>query len=326
MTDPSQAPTIINLEQIQSVIDQLDLFDLIAQGFIAYSKGEAVIPPVGELLFDKPPGDVHIKYGYIRSKPYYVIKIASGFYQNPLMGLPSSQGLNLLFDKSNGQLTSILLDQGFLTDVRTAVAGALATNALAPSITNRIAIVGAGIQARLQLQYHQKMMHFKEAIVWNRNHDKAQSLARELSTKVLPVSADKDLERVCRTSQVIVTTTPTSSFLVRQKWIQPGTHITAVGADTTEKNELEPALLAFAEVVVVDSLSQSQKRGEVFKARKDGFLKRKRISELGQVLVNKNLGRQSLQQISIADLTGVAVQDLMISHGVFEKLYPGKKR
>lgn len=314
------APQVISLDSIQAALQKIDVYDAIAQGFIAYSKGKAVIPPVGELLFDQPPGDVHIKYGYLKSEPYYVIKIASGFYDNPLKGLPSSQGLNLLFDKSNGELRVILLDEGHLTDIRTAVAGAIATQALVNSAPKRIGIVGAGIQACLQLEYHQKIMNFAEVLIWNRNLENAQKLARKASQDNCPIKVISDLKELCHKCQVIVTTTPSTAFLIKEEWIQPGTHITAIGSDTSEKIELESSLLERADIVVVDSLSQSKTRGEVFRAAQLGLLKGKELIELGSLLQDISLGRSNDQQITIADLTGVAVQDLMISQAVFENL------
>ena len=165
------------------LLPQIDVFDTISRGFIAYSKGEAIIPPVGELLFEQPPGEVHIKYGYIKTAPYYVIKVASGFYHNPSIGLPSSQGLNLLFDKTNGQLVAILLDEGHLTDVRTAVAGAIASRALAPGRIRSMGILGAGIQAELQWEYHRRILDFEQVLIWNRHPGKAKQLALSLQQK-----------------------------------------------------------------------------------------------------------------------------------------------
>ncbi len=109
---------IIDLKEIKRLLQGTDLIPLIAEGFAAYSAGRAVIPPVGELLFDQ--GDVHIKYGYIKDDEFYVIKIASGFYNNAQYGLPSSNGLMLLFRQATGELAGILHDEGYLTNIRTA--------------------------------------------------------------------------------------------------------------------------------------------------------------------------------------------------------------
>ena len=119
---------VIRLDAIREVLPRLDLVRLMEEGFVAYSAGRAVVPPVGELLFEDPPGDTHIKYGFIRGGDHYVIKVASGFYDNPTLGLSSSQGVVLLFSQKTGVFEAALLDEGHLTDVRTAAAGAAAAS------------------------------------------------------------------------------------------------------------------------------------------------------------------------------------------------------
>lgn len=118
------------------------------------------------IRLDNPPGDVHLKYGYIQGDAYYVIKIASGFYENQKLGLPSSNGLMLLFCQKTGELLSILLDEGYLTDLRTATAGAIAAKYLAPRKVNCIGIVGTGTQARLQLRNLKRITDCRNVIVW----------------------------------------------------------------------------------------------------------------------------------------------------------------
>ena len=142
---------IIQLEDIKEIVKTMDVVAAIEAGFIQYSNGKTVVPPVGELILEDPPGDVHIKYGYIKKDDYYVIKIASGFYENSAVGLPSSNGLMLLFNQQTGSPVAVLLDEGFLTDVRTAAAGALVANYFAPKKIKAVGIIGTGIQARLQL-------------------------------------------------------------------------------------------------------------------------------------------------------------------------------
>lgn len=320
MLQPASTPISISLDTIQSLLPQIDVFDTIRQGFIAYSKRQAVIPPVGELLFDQPPGEVHIKYGYIKTAPYYVIKVASGFYDNPKQGLPSSQGLNLLFNKENGQLLAILLDQGYLTDIRTAVAGAISSKALAPSQVDSLGILGAGTQAFLQWEYHRQLIDFQEAIIWNRSPEKAARLVAKIQERGGHARLANSIEELSHQAQLIVTTTPATAPLIRKDWIQAGTHITAVGADMPHKMELEPELVAKADLVVVDSIAQTKRQGEWSQALRKSLVQEEQAVELGSVLSNPQLGRQNDTQITIADLTGVAVQDLMISQAIFENI------
>ena len=310
---------IIRRDEIDAVLPRLDLIGLMEAGFVAYSRGEVTVPPPGELLFEDPPGDVHIKYGYVHDDDVYVIKVASGFYENPDRGLPSSQGLMLLFDRRTGAPLAILLDGGHLTDVRTAAAGAVVAKHLAPKEVDCVGIVGAGIQASLQLLHLLPAIGAKRALVWARS-DAARNRYRAFFADVtnapkLGFTHDpRDVARQCR---LIVTATPSREPLLQVADIRPGTHITAVGSDTPEKVELEPELLARADIVVVDSLAQSEHRGEVHRAVRAGAVPRDRVVELGDVIANPRLGRQSNDQITIADLTGVAVQDIQIAKAVY---------
>ena len=142
---------IITLDQIRQILPSIDIIPQIEKGFQAYSEGRVIVPPIGEMILDK--GEVHIKYGFVKEDEYYVIKVASGFYDNPAIGLPSSNGLMLLYSQETGELVSILLDEGYLTNIRTAIAGAIVAKFMAPSKVSKIGIVGAGTQGRLQLSY-----------------------------------------------------------------------------------------------------------------------------------------------------------------------------
>ena len=158
-------------DQIVKTLKNINLLESIEKGFVEYSKGNSVVPPVGELLFDEPPGDVHIKYGYIKNQDNYVIKIASGFSQNYKVGLSSSHGVMVMFDNKTGYLKCVLHDEGYLTNVRTAVAGAICAKYLAPSNIKSIGIIGTGIQARMQLEYLKMVTNCREAIVLGRSKE-----------------------------------------------------------------------------------------------------------------------------------------------------------
>lgn len=310
--------TVIDLAQIKNLITGLDVVDAMKEGFMAYSNGETVVPPVGELLFEKPKGDVHLKYGYIKNDDYYVIKIASGFYENPSLGLPSSQGMMLLFDQKTGVPKAVLLDEGYLTDIRTAAAGALAAKYFAPQTIKAIGIVGTGIQARLQLEYLQQHTPCKDIWVWGRNPGNVDLFVEHFQEEFNIQVAGSPAE-VAQAANLIVTTTPSEQPLLHAKDILAGTHITAVGSDTEHKQELASDVLKKADIVVADSIPQSQSRGEVYRATKEGAIDAESVVELGTALQQSALRRTSDQQISVVDLTGVAVQDIMISKAVYQQ-------
>lgn len=307
---------IIHKEEIQSILQNIDVIAAMEEGFIAYSNGNTVVPPVGELIFEKPKGEAHIKYGYIKNDDYYVIKVASGFYDNPKLGIASSQGLMLLFNQKTGQPVAILLDEGFLTDIRTAVAGALAARYFAPKHISAIGIIGTGIQAKLQLQYLQKHTPCKTVWVWGRTAENAAKFKSDLGNN-FDIHIANTPKEVAAHSNLIVTTTPSEIPLLHAEDILPGTHITAVGSDTSEKQELSSNLVAKADIVIADSIPQSKSRGEIYRAIKDEKLSTDKVVEFGKAIQDSLLQRTNEQQISIVDLTGVAVQDMMIAKAVY---------
>jgi ornithine cyclodeaminase len=307
---------IITREQIEQVLPALDLIPAIETGFVAYSAGQAVVPPVGELLLER--GEVHIKYGYLAGDDYYVVKIASGFYDNPQRGLSSSNGLMLLFLQQTGELVAILLDEGYLTDVRTAIAGAIAARHLAPRQVQRIGIVGTGAQARLQLRYLADVTDCRRVLVWGRGERQLARYALDMRAYGFQIETTLHAPDILRSCNLIVTTTPATSPLLYVDDLQAGAHLTAVGSDTPAKQELDGAILARADLVVADSISQCLARGEIHRAIAAGHIVESRLIELGNVIAGHAPGRTDDAQITVADLTGVAVQDIQIASAVYE--------
>ena len=315
-------PAVVPLAEIRKALVAIDPLPLIEEGFAAYSRGEVVVPPVGELVFDDPPGDVHIKYGYIRGDDFHVVKIASGFYDNPKRGLPSGDGLMLVFSQKTGVLEAILLDEGYLTNLRTAAAGAVAAKYLAPDRVSAVGILGAGAQGRMQLDWLRRVRDFDEAVVWGTGEAELEAYRRDMDYTGIRIRTTLRAEEVAAAADLIVTCTPSTRPLLEAGWIRPGTHITAVGSDTAEKQELDPAILARADRVVVDSLAQSELRGEAYRAVKAGALGRGRLVELGRLVGDESLRRGSAAEITVADLTGVAVQDIQIAKAVWLAVRP----
>lgn len=311
---------IIQLSDIKQVLETLNPTSLIEDGFVAYSQGKAVVPPVGELLFDHPPGDVHIKYGYLIGDDYYVIKVASGFYENTEKGLPANAGLMLLFDQKTGTLRSILLDEGYLTNVRTAMAGAIAAKYIAPQSVEAIGIFGTGVQGRMQVQYLQPYVSCRNLVVCGRTRSRLEAYKTDMESRGYAVKTTVDPAEVASLCNLIITATPSKHPLFSAVDIRPGTHITAMGSDTPEKNELAPDVLKKADLVVVDSLSQCRERGELHHALEAGAIDETQVVELGQIIINPSLQRTSNEQITVADLTGVAVQDIQIAKAVFQAI------
>lgn len=313
--------SIIDRNSIEQIVQQADIKDLIRYielAFIAYSSGRSVVPPVGTLTFEEPPGDVHIKYGYIRQDEYYVIKIASGFYNNPALGLSSSNGLNLVFNQKNGLLETILMDEGHLTDVRTALAGAVVAKHLAPAEVSSIGIIGTGIQARLQLQYLKEVVDCKKVFVWGRSPEKAKAYQKEMEEHGFDVQIASETAELAKACNLIVTCTPSTTPLLYADHLQRNTLITAMGADTLGKQELDIKVLQKADLLIMDSTSQCQEHGEIHKAFKNRLLNDKKMMELGDWILSPEVPASG--GLVVADLTGIATQDIQISKFVLDRL------
>ena len=309
---------VVSLDEIKTVLPKVDLISDIETGFASYSRGEVVVPPVGEMHFESPPGDVHIKYGYINNDEIYVIKIASGFFQNTDMGLPNGNGMMLVFNQKTGQPIAILQDEAYLTDVRTAVAGAICAKYISPKKVNGIGIVGTGVQAKMQLEYLKDIIDCRKAIVWGRSEASLLKYVADMKDSEFDIAITQNIDDVVDGCQLIVTCTPAERPLISR--VNPGTHITAMGSDTLSKQELDSSILLEADLVVADSKSQCEIRGEIHQAIKSDRFSMDTVVELGEIINGDKEGRTSEKQITVADLTGVAVQDIQISKAVLEHL------
>lgn len=306
--------------EIEAVLPRVDVTEAVANGFVAFSQGKVEVPPVGELLFPDDHGEMHIKYGAIRGDDVFVVKLATGFFNNPAIGLPPFSGCMIVASQKTGMIEAVLLEEGQLTNHRTAAAGAVAARALAPKSLSAIGIVGSGTQARLQADYLRRVTECRNLLIWGRADDATARAASDIEAMGFKVTIARSLDELCEQARLIVTTTPAEEPLLVPSMIRPGTHITAMGSDTAEKTEIAPALLEVADLVVVDSLAQSAHRGEVYRARKAGYLRQKNVAELGAVIDGRAPYRTSDEQITLADLTGVAVQDIAIAKAVMREL------
>jgi ornithine cyclodeaminase len=302
--------------EIERVIRPAEVIAAMEHAFVSYSRGEAVIPPVGQMEFDHPPGDCHIKYGYLKSGATFTIKIATGFWKNPEQGLPSSNGVVLVFSRRTGELLTILRDEGYLTDVRTAAAGAAAAKYLAPKNLGYIGIIGAGTQARRQLEYLREVTPCRKVLLWARSAERARALQVDgFTIEVVP-----NISILAAEARLIVTTTSSNKWLLGVAHVHPGTHITAVGADGGGKQELEPKLFALSVLCVVDSRIQCLQYGDSSFAIGQKWIEAELLVEMGELISNEQIRRHSAQDITIADLTGVAVQDIAIAELALSKL------
>lgn len=293
----------------------LEAIDWVERAFAALAGSKVIMPAILSMAIEAHNGEVDVKTAYVPGIESFAIKISPGFFDNPKLGLASTSGLMILFSAKTGMVEALLLDNGYLTDVRTAAAGAVAARHLACEDAESACVVGAGTQARLQLEALCLVRPIKRASVWARDRAKAQAAAAELSERLsIEAGAAEDAAKAVRAADVIITTTPSAEPLVNADWLRPGQHIMAMGSDQEHKNELDPACLKRADLYVPDSRSQTEKLGELHHALAAGVIAaRDEFPELGEIVAGAASGRPYPEAITICDLTGTGVQDTAIA-------------
>jgi ornithine cyclodeaminase len=234
---------VVTEQALRELISPADAVTAVRQALVQLARGEAVTPEPSELDLAQARGDMHVKGAYLSGAPYFSYKAASGFYDNPSRGLPVNAGLVMVFDAETGFPSAILFDNGYLTDVRTGAAGAVAADLLAVPDVAKVAILGAGIQARRQLEMLLQLRSPAEVSVWARRPEQAAGYAREMAEALgVPVTPVPSAQAAVDGADIVVTTTPSREPVVSAEWFGPGQHITAVGADLPAKQELDPRL------------------------------------------------------------------------------------
>lgn len=289
--------------------------DTIAGAFAALHRGEAVMPPVLSMDLAELNAEVDIKTAWMRGLDGFAVKISSGFFDNAKLGLPSLSGMMAILDAATGRVSAVLLDNGWLTDLRTAAAGAVAARYLARKDSATAAIIGTGLQARLQLEALTLVRPIRRAVIWGRDAARAQECAEDCAARLnLETEVATDVVGAVRGADIAVTTTPAREPVLPVEALHPGLHVTAMGSDAAEKNELDPAILQRADLVVCDRQAQCERIGELRSALAAGVLAADiRLPEIGAIAAGEHPGRASDDQVTVADLTGTGVQDTAIA-------------
>lgn len=291
--------------------------DVIERAFAALAEGGVVMPPILSMELAEANGEVDVKTAYIPGFEGFAIKVSPGFFDNPALGLPSLNGLMILFSAKTGLVQAVFLDNGYLTDIRTAAAGAVAARHLAPEVVETAGVLGTGVQARLQMKAAHLVRPFRRLLVWGRDAGKAAACAAELAEELgVEARAVPTAEAVVRESALVVTTTPSRVPLVQAEWLHPELLITAMGSDQAGKGEIAPEALATADLYVCDRVSQCETSGELEAARAAGLMT-ETPPELGAIIAR---GRPESASCVICDLTGTGAQDTAIASHVAGRL------
>ena len=291
-----------------------DLIPIIEDAFKSLSKGKTVMPPILRIDIEKYHGESDVKGAYIEGLDSFAIKIASGFFDNPKLGLPSSNGLMVLLDSETGVIKSVLLDEGYLTDTRTAIAGAIAAKYLSNQDACNLGIIGAGIQARLQLKAILLVRKINKINLWARDKVKVDEFIDSLKDLKIDINISESCKELASSSDIIITTTPSKKPLLEFDWIKKGTHITAMGSDAEQKNELHPTMIKLCDKYIPDNQPQTTILGELHHAIKENIISPDhKFDDLGSIIIDPSLGRKNKEDITICDLTGTGVQDTAIA-------------
>ena len=308
---------ILRADDVRASIDMRACIDACERAFIAYSSGGAELPGVIHLDVPEARGEIHVKAGHLHGAPYYAVKAASGF---SALEPPAIDGLVIVFDAHDGSPAALLLDGGYLTDLRTGAAGGVAARYLAPERVERVAVIGTGAQARQQVDALAEVRPgFTEVRVWGRDPTNARRAAGDIASRHADGCAVNDVPTVREAvegADVVITCTAARAPLVEAAWLAQGAHVTAVGSDGPGKQELDPGIVRGADLLVVDSLDQCSRLGELQHAPDQVA----RAVELGAVCAGDALGRTGGRtgeaQLTVCDLTGVGVQDVAAANAV----------
>lgn len=307
--------TLLGEAQLRALVP-LDLaaVDQVEAAFASLATEAVVMPPILNLALPERNGEVDVKTAYLPRFEQFAIKISPGFFNNPALGLPSLNGLMLVLSAKTGLTEAVLLDNGYLTAVRTAAAGAVAARWLAREDARHAAIVGAGEQARLQLDALMLVRKIECVHVWARDVEQALTFADAAARRHgIEAWVADSVHDAFRHADVAITTTPSRAPLVDASDLHAGLHVTAMGSDAEYKNEIAPSVFEVARYVC-DRLQQTRLLGELAHAIAAGAAEPKaRFDELGEVVAGQRPGRRHADEITLCDLTGTGAQDTAIA-------------
>lgn len=304
--------SILGEAQLRALVP-LDLaaIDQVEAAFRSLATEAVAMPPILRLDIPQHAGEVDVKTAYLPRFESFAIKVSPGFFNNPSLGLPSLNGLMLVLSARTGLTEAVLLDNGYLTAVRTAAAGAVAARWLANNDAKRVAIIGAGEQARLQLKALMLVRKIEHVTVWARDPRRAARFAQE--TEVVRCEVADSVSAALKHADIAITTTPSREPLIHARDLHPGLHITAMGSDAEHKNELAPDVFDAAHYIC-DRIQQTRVLGELHHAIEAGVVKADQtFAELGEVIAGQAPGRTSDADITVCDLTGTGAQDTAIA-------------
>jgi ornithine cyclodeaminase len=312
---------LLNEDELRQIVTIAEAINSVKSAFIASAEGRVNIPGDFSLNLPDVNGKVQVKSTYLNEAPYYVVKVNSSFQDNPTLNLPIESGLLTVFDAATGFPAAIMVDNGYLTGIRAGAAGALAAQYLANQKLSQVAIIGSGNQAYMQLKSLLAVRKVEHVLVWAPSPANVDRYARSMvEDHDLNIDIAPSVEAAVRAADLIITATRSRQPLIQEDWLKPGVHITAVGSNSAGKQELHIDVLARADVLIADNFSQCSISGEIHHALEAGVITPADVQgELGDLIIGKIKGRTDPDQITVADLTGLDMQDTAIATLALDK-------
>lgn len=308
---------VYTINQIRPLLKRGGVICAVRDALIRHARGDVQSPMPGHLLFEEAHGDCHIKYGHMAGSPHFAVKIATGFYNNDSLGLPSANGMILLFNAHTGAPVCLFQDGGWMTAWRTAAATAIAAQCLLPVENPLVGIVGTGLQAQLTPAWVLELLSGARFIMTGRDMRQTRRVAATCGAT--PVATRQELLAM---ADIVITATSSAIPLFDASQVRQGTHFVALGADGPEKQELPADLFARAAHVVCDDVPQCTKLSDFGKAVRAGVITADDAIPLGRILSGDRTITRSPDEISIVSLTGLAAQDIAIANWFGRQMPP----
>ena len=307
----------LDVSEIRDLIDHREVLDAMREAVISHSQGATETPLPMHLDIPAAHSEVHVKASHLKGSDHFVVKVAGSFPLRSDGTSSQSNGVVILFSARNGEPVAYFTDNGYLTDVRTAALSAMTVRELGRN-DSTLGIIGAGYLARMQAVMHAEVLPISTIWIWGRTPGRVEAFVRDLK-KLLPgvdARPASSPSHLAKEAKLLVTVTPSRGPVLHAGDLQPGTHVSAVGADAPGKQELDPRILREAALLLVDSVEQCRRTGELQHAPEAAG----RAVEIGRYCINPV--EHDRNGISVADFTGLGIADFSMAEYCFRKKRP----
>ncbi|ANL31596.1 ornithine cyclodeaminase (plasmid) [Rhizobium phaseoli] len=302
---------LLKKDEVSRLISVTEVIAAVGEAYKAFSSDQVEQPDYMGIDLPSPRGEIDFKLGYYKANEIISMKASSGgFIDNPTAhGVPNGMATIFLFDARSGALICVM-DGSLILGLRTGASGAVSVKALARKNATTVASIGTGNQARMQIRSINEIMKIEEIHAWDSNSDTLFKYKTDIESELgIPVIMANSKKEAVEQADILVTTTRGKGSLVEAGWVRPGTHIVAIGTDQQGKQELDPEIFRNAKLVV-DSMAQCTEKGETWHPLNKNIITKDDIhGEIGEILLGRKPGRESDDEITIFDSTGMAIQD-----------------